>query len=227
MYRVCVLFIGAEHVEKLIDTLRAGLLICDGFAWAGEYIGNYIAKRRDCKLTAPALQSKPQRTKPFHVPQFQALTHDPCLREHKNLKSRWPRPSDSTSVMASMHIPRACTRTMVRTRRSSRTCTPRAAPPSRSTEACGIDHVALLDTYIKAYNDCVKGRPTNMNAGLHLYRGNFRLEYDTPHAGTFKLLKHLPAHKAIMLGLISTKFPRLEVVDDLVQRVHNAAAIVA
>ncbi|CDO69475.1 hypothetical protein BN946_scf184817.g35 [Trametes cinnabarina] len=116
----------------------------------------------------------------------------------------------------------------------------------RGMEARGIDHAALLDTYIKAYNACLKGRPADMNVGLHLCRGNFRnglyfseggydriaiklfreinvdcyyLEYDTPRAGTFEPLKHLPPHKAVVLGLISTKFPRLEDVDDLVQRI--------
>lgn len=39
----------------------------------------------------------------------------------------------------------------------------------------GIDHEALLDTYIKAYNDCLKGRPSDMTVGLHLCRGNFKV----------------------------------------------------
>ena len=42
-------------------------------------------------------------------------------------------------------------------------------------EERGIDHEALLDTYIRAYNDCLKGRPKDMNVGLHLCRGNFKV----------------------------------------------------
>lgn len=55
----------------------------------------------------------------------------------------------------------------------------------------------------------------------------YYLEYDTPRAGTFEPLRFLPPHKAVVLGLISTKFPRLEEVDDLVQRVRNAATIIS
>ena len=42
-------------------------------------------------------------------------------------------------------------------------------------EEKGIDHEALLNTYIKAYNDCLKGRPRDMTVGLHLCRGNFKV----------------------------------------------------
>ncbi|KAH9943032.1 UROD/MetE-like protein [Epithele typhae] len=121
-------------------------------------------------------------------------------------------------------------------------------------EERGIDHVALLDTYIRAYNGCLKGRPADMTVGLHLCRGNFRsgmhfseggydriaiklfqqidvdcyyLEYDTPRAGSFEPLKHLPSNKTVVLGLITSKFTQLEDVDDLVARVKNAAAIIA
>ena len=38
---------------------------------------------------------------------------------------------------------------------------------------------------------------------------------------------NFPAHKAVVLGLITSKFPQLEDVDDLVKRVHNAANIIA
>ena len=41
-------------------------------------------------------------------------------------------------------------------------------------EEKGVDHEALLNTYIKAYNDCLKGRPKDMTVGIHLCRGNFK-----------------------------------------------------
>lgn len=45
----------------------------------------------------------------------------------------------------------------------------------KGMEELGIDHAALLDTYVKAYNDCLKGRPADMTVGLHLCRGNFKV----------------------------------------------------
>lgn len=45
----------------------------------------------------------------------------------------------------------------------------------KGMEEKGIDHEALLNTYIKAYNDCLKGRPRDMTVGLHLCRGNFKV----------------------------------------------------
>ena len=45
----------------------------------------------------------------------------------------------------------------------------------KGMEEQGIDHEALLDTYIKAYNDCLKARPDDMVVALHLCRGNFKV----------------------------------------------------
>lgn len=41
-------------------------------------------------------------------------------------------------------------------------------------EAAGVDHEALLDTYIRATNLCTQGRPADLCIGLHMCRGNFR-----------------------------------------------------
>lgn len=46
-------------------------------------------------------------------------------------------------------------------------------------EERGIDHEALLDTYIRAYNDCIKDKPADMTIGLHLCRGNFKVSDDS------------------------------------------------
>jgi len=40
-------------------------------------------------------------------------------------------------------------------------------------KADGEDSDALLDAYIKLYNDCVSERPSDMHVGVHLCRGNF------------------------------------------------------
>ncbi|OCH93287.1 UROD/MetE-like protein [Obba rivulosa] len=121
-------------------------------------------------------------------------------------------------------------------------------------EERGVDHQALLDTYIRAYNSCLEGRPADLTVGLHLCRGNFKdgmhfseggydriaiklfqeinvdtyyLEYDTPRAGTFEPLKWLPANKSVVLGLISSKVPKLEDKADIIARVHRAAEVIA
>ncbi|EIM83778.1 UROD/MetE-like protein [Stereum hirsutum FP-91666 SS1] len=118
----------------------------------------------------------------------------------------------------------------------------------------GIDHEKLLSTYIKAYQACLHGRPADMNVGLHLCRGNFRdgrhfseggydriavrlfteipvdcyyLEYDTDRAGTFEPLKYLPKEKVVVLGLVTSKFPKLEDKEELKARVHAAATVIA
>ncbi|KAK7947111.1 methyltetrahydropteroyltriglutamate-homocysteine s-methyltransferase [Apiospora hydei] len=118
----------------------------------------------------------------------------------------------------------------------------------------GEDAEALLDSYVTLYNDCLSGRPADMHVGIHLCRGNFAyskhfseggydriatklfngisadtyfLEYDTERAGTFEPLKHLPKHKNVVLGVITSKFPELEDVGKLKERVYEAADVVA
>ncbi|GJJ09543.1 hypothetical protein Clacol_003766 [Clathrus columnatus] len=118
----------------------------------------------------------------------------------------------------------------------------------------GLDSEAILDLYIKTYNDAVQGLPEDFNVGIHLCRGNFKdgrhfaeggydriavklfnhlnvrtyyLEYDTERAGTFEPLKHLPRNKTVVLGLISTKLRALEDIDQLENRVRGAAETIA
>ena len=113
---------------------------------------------------------------------------------------------------------------------------------------------ATLDMYIKLYNDCISRRPADMHMGVHLCRGNFvksrhfseggydriakklfqdlnvntyYLEYDSPRAGGFAPLRFLPSNKNVILGVITSKFPRLENLDDLKGRVLEAADIIA
>jgi 5-methyltetrahydropteroyltriglutamate--homocysteine methyltransferase len=88
-----------------------------------------------------------------------------------------------------------------------------------------------------------------MVIGVHMCRGNFRgrylseggyesvaqrffantkvthflLEYDTARAGDFNPLRFVPKTKGVVLGLVSTKTPVLETVDDLKRRVSEAA----
>ena len=113
----------------------------------------------------------------------------------------------------------------------------------------GQDPDRLVDLYIQALNDCVPGAPTDMVIGVHMCRGNFRgrylseggyesvaerffngckvthflLEYDTPRAGDFEPLRFVPKGKGVVLGLVSTKTPVLETVDELQRRSDEAA----
>lgn len=118
----------------------------------------------------------------------------------------------------------------------------------------GEDSDALFDSYIKLYNDCLGGRPGDMHVGVHLCRGNFvggrhfseggydviatklfqnlnvdtyYLEYDTARAGGFEPLAHLPKNKNVILGLITSKFPKMENIDELKDRVMKAADKIA
>ena len=60
-----------------------------------------------------------------------------------------------------------------------------------------------------------------------MYLITSQLEYDTERAGTFEPLKHLPKHKMLVLGLITSKFPQLEDPETIKQRVHAAAEVIS
>ena len=53
------------------------------------------------------------------------------------------------------------------------------------------------------------------------------LEYDDDRSGSFEPLKDVPEDKMVVLGLVTTKTPRRERVDDLVGRIEAAARFVA
>jgi len=42
-------------------------------------------------------------------------------------------------------------------------------------EAAGVDHEALLDTYIRAINICTAERPNDLTISVHMCRGNFKV----------------------------------------------------
>ena len=110
----------------------------------------------------------------------------------------------------------------------------------------------LVDLYIGAINACIAGAPADMLVGIHVCRGNFRghylseggyesvaerfftgvnathflLEYDTARAGDFTPLRFVPKDKGVVLGLVSTKTPALESLDDLERRVGEAARFI-
>ena len=53
------------------------------------------------------------------------------------------------------------------------------------------------------------------------------LEFDTPRAGDFAPLAHVPNDKAVVLGLVSSKSPVLESPDEVKRRIDQASRHVA
>ncbi len=123
-------------------------------------------------------------------------------------------------------------------------------PAARAkVKAAGEDPDRLVDLYIGAINQAVKDKPKGMTLGVHVCRGNYKgmylseggydsvaekffgrtnvdhflLEFDTPRAGGFAPLRHVPNSKGVVLGLVSSKTPQLEKVDELRRRVDEAA----
>ena len=60
--------------------------------------------------------------------------------------------------------------------------------------------------------------------GIHAQR--LLLEYDDERSGAFDPLQHVPDDKMVVLGLVTTKSPRRETVDELTARIKQASAFV-
>jgi len=110
----------------------------------------------------------------------------------------------------------------------------------------GEDPGRRVNQYIDLMNACFRDRG-DVTIGLHLCRGNFKgrwlseggydfiaermfneldvffMEYDTPRAGDFAPLAHMPGDNFAILGLVSSKTPELENIDDLRRRIDDAA----
>jgi len=54
----------------------------------------------------------------------------------------------------------------------------------------------------------------------------FLLEYDSDRAGSFEALRRVSRGKTVVLGLVTTKQPKLESQDDLLRRIDDAARYV-
>lgn len=115
----------------------------------------------------------------------------------------------------------------------------------------GHDPKKLLQKFGDITEQAIANKPKDMVITFHTCRGNFQsswlyegdydliskrlfdiehfdgffLEYDSDRAGDFKALKNLKQQK-IVLGLITSKTPELENLDDLIARVKEAAQFV-
>jgi 5-methyltetrahydropteroyltriglutamate--homocysteine methyltransferase len=66
-------------------------------------------------------------------------------------------------------------------------------------------------------------KPIFQGIGAH----RLLLEYDDERSGSFAPLRHVPADKMVVLGLITTKSPRLETAQELTARIKEASQFVA
>ncbi len=116
-------------------------------------------------------------------------------------------------------------------------------------EAAGESPNGLIDRYLDLIEASLPADVPQVTFAMHLCRGNYKgrwlseggyepvaerlfnierinvflLEYDTPRAGDYAPLRHMPPDKRVMLGLISTKTPELENIDDLVRMIDDAS----
>jgi 5-methyltetrahydropteroyltriglutamate--homocysteine methyltransferase len=115
----------------------------------------------------------------------------------------------------------------------------------------GSDPDRLIDACVELDNAIIGGH-RGMTFGIHICRGNYRsmfyasggydriaervfsrarfdrflLEYDEARSGTFAPLKYVPEDRVVVLGLVSSKKPRLETMDELAARIAEAARVV-
>ncbi|MBA3691545.1 MAG: hypothetical protein H0W82_09070 [Actinobacteria bacterium] len=117
----------------------------------------------------------------------------------------------------------------------------------------GHDVEALIDRALAADTAVLQGIPEDVTVGLHICRGNYRsswmcegslepvaervfggLPYDAflvewddlGRDGGFEPVRHLREEAIMVMGLISTKTPRLEDEDDVLRRMDEAASLV-
>jgi methionine synthase II (cobalamin-independent) len=122
-------------------------------------------------------------------------------------------------------------------------------PPSlQAMRERGEDPKENFSRSLKADNRLLEGFD-DVTFGIHLCRGNqrsmwhregtyddiaerllnelkhdrFLFEYDSPRAGGFEPLRFLPKGKVVVLGLVSTKVPQMEKIDDLKRRIDAAS----
>lgn len=120
-------------------------------------------------------------------------------------------------------------------------------------KAAGLDPDEEFSRSVAGDNAALEGIPRDrVTVAVHVCRGNsrsrwyteggydaiaeklfgtldvdrFLLEYDTERSGGFEPLRHAPRGKTIVLGLITTKLPKLELQDDLRRRIDEAARYV-
>lgn len=111
------------------------------------------------------------------------------------------------------------------------------------------DQTELQEIYLKLNNEALKDLPKDLRLSTHVCRGNyhstwatsggyapvaeylfgkenvdnFYLEFDDDRSGDFEPLKHIPANKNVVLGLITSKNPTLEEKSIIINRIKEAS----
>ncbi len=117
---------------------------------------------------------------------------------------------------------------------------------------CGYDIDQLMATYLKVNNLALENHPDDIVINTHVCRGNYHsswasqgpydtvapvlfarenvsayyLEFDDERSGGFEPLKLVTPGKKVVLGLITTKNPKLENRNEVIARIHEAAKYV-
>jgi 5-methyltetrahydropteroyltriglutamate--homocysteine methyltransferase len=117
-------------------------------------------------------------------------------------------------------------------------------------EARNEDPAILTQKYADLINAAISKVPEDMKIGIHLCRGNYRsqwfasggyspiartlftalnvdayfLEYDDARSGDFSPLQYLPAHKIVVLGVMSSKKRELDDKEAMIERLREAAS---
>jgi 5-methyltetrahydropteroyltriglutamate--homocysteine methyltransferase len=111
----------------------------------------------------------------------------------------------------------------------------------------GNDPDVMIDRCIEMDNAIIDGHP-GITFAIHICRGNnqskfyasgdytpisrifanthfhrFLLEYDDARSGGFEPLRHVPPDRVVVLGLVTTKKPRMETAEELRQRISEAS----
>ena len=107
----------------------------------------------------------------------------------------------------------------------------------------------MQEEYLRLNNLSIAGKPEDLALTTHVCRGNyhstwasqggyapvapflfaqenvdaFYLEFDDERSGNFEPLKYVAEGKKVVLGLVTTKNPRLEDKQTIIARIHEAA----
>ena len=120
---------------------------------------------------------------------------------------------------------------------------------SANQDAFGIDINEFKEQLLNVNNLALENKPDDLVITSHICRGNYHstffssgaydpvadyvfarenvdallLEYDDERSGSFEPLAKVSADKKVVLGLITTKSPKLEDKDEIIKRIYEAA----
>lgn len=110
----------------------------------------------------------------------------------------------------------------------------------------------IKEQLLEINNSALEGKPEDLIVNTHVCRGNFHstyassgaydsvaatlfakenvnayyLEFDDERSGGFEPLKYVEGDKKVVLGLVTTKSPKLEDAQAVIDRIHEAAKYV-